>query len=256
MQPVLQKQDLLDFASHSVISKVTPGSTLGHTRGQWILTSFTHGCRQMQQHKGGLPVVFSNTSTLADRTLSRCKMNDGGSLTLDRQQSHLSVPLPVHDKGALPAVQRSSSPLVLTGSDISIDPRSHTSCKSKLLSVLAIQTLVFSYCNRLPADCSRWMWSDRQTACQEIMSLVSCVVSLWHQGESDMWPGLGSQQGGPGCQRCCSSGGLQTTGSVLQSCFTRKSITYYITSHFFSLRSRVEEAELKMCLGWLCCRKV
>lgn len=75
------KWDLLDFASDSVISKVTL-STLGHVRGQWILTSFTHGCRPVQCHNGGLPVVFSNMSTSADRTLSRRKMDDRSSWPL------------------------------------------------------------------------------------------------------------------------------------------------------------------------------
>ena len=66
-----RKGDLCDFMSDSLISKVTLRFTFGHAWGQWILTSFTHGCRLAQKHNGALPVVFSNVSTQADRTLSR-----------------------------------------------------------------------------------------------------------------------------------------------------------------------------------------
>lgn len=84
-----RKGTLCDFATDSVISKVTLGSTFGHVWGQGILTSFTHGCRPAQHHNGGLPVVFSNVSTQADRILSRRRWMFA-QLTSAHQQSHLS----------------------------------------------------------------------------------------------------------------------------------------------------------------------
>lgn len=109
-----RKGMLCDFATDSVISKVTLGSTFGHAWGQGILTSFTHGCRPAQHHNGGLPVVFSNVSTQADRILSRRRWMFA-QLTSAHQQSHLSgFPPPYMAKEPPPlAVQRPSSFLAL-----------------------------------------------------------------------------------------------------------------------------------------------
>lgn len=97
-----KKGDLRDFASDSVISKVTPGSAVGNAWGQWILTSFTHGCRPVPRHNGGLPVVFSNMSALADRTLSRQKMDDRSSWPLIARRVTSPAPSPCMTKEPSP----------------------------------------------------------------------------------------------------------------------------------------------------------
>lgn len=68
-------------------------------------------------------------------------MEDGWSqqLTPDRQKSHLPGPLPLHDKRALTVAQQPSSPLALTGSDISIDPAS--------IPLAILSCALFSYPN-------------------------------------------------------------------------------------------------------------
>lgn len=88
----------------------------------------------------------------------------------------------------LPAVRRPSSPLALTGSDISIDPRSHSSCGSKLLPFLAIQTVAQMSFFVIACLLTAGEGCDQtgELRVRETMSLVFCVESLWHEGESDM----------------------------------------------------------------------
>lgn len=78
-----RRRDLFDTASDGVVATVMLGVCDGPAWGHWILTSFTHGCRSAQHHNGGLPLVFSHSSALADRTLSRQKMDDRSSWPLN-----------------------------------------------------------------------------------------------------------------------------------------------------------------------------
>lgn len=64
------------WCEDGLISAVSPGSLVGYARGQWILTSFTHGCKHRGVHNAGLPVLLGNQSRPADRSLPGWKMDE------------------------------------------------------------------------------------------------------------------------------------------------------------------------------------
>lgn len=239
-----RKGTLCDFATDSVISKVTLGSTFGHAWGQGILTSFTHGCRPAQHHNGGLPVVFSNVSTQADRILSRRRWMFA-QLTSAHQQSHLS--------GFPPPCMAKEPPLQCSG--------------LHLFSLFhAIVLLIYPNCGTDVFFCNCLVLTARegcgQTGEVHVRRHCLCCSLLCPRGMrvkvicDEAW-GLailrGSREGSV-ISGAAPLGGFRPLALWFSLPLRGKSITYYITSHFFP-HLHPEEEELKMCWGWLCFRK-
>lgn len=172
-----RRRDLFDTASDGVVATVMLGVCDGPAWGHWILTSFTHGCRSAQHHNGGLPLVFSHSSALADRTLSRQKMDDRSSWPLNTTRV---ASCPCMTKEPPPRVQWPSSPLTLTGSDISIDPSfqsSHTGSFALSLLQTVVQTSFFCLLT------VHWDGGIRQAdAGQEVMGQRLCWSRLVARG--------------------------------------------------------------------------
>lgn len=94
----VNSQESLSFCYNVVISVVSPGSLTGWEWGQWILTSFTHGCKQSSLHNAGLPALLSNVSSWADRSLPGWKMDELSSWPLACLRSQLNGFFPLWTK--------------------------------------------------------------------------------------------------------------------------------------------------------------